>query len=316
MKGQIDKLKKKSLVFLAVLALALALVSPAYALVEQSEEFYVADYAGVLSESTKQYIIDANAALEYYTGGQIVVVAVKYLDGLYADEYAVALMNDWGVGDAERNNGMLLLLATEENKAWLTQGAGIAEAFDDYTINSLLDQYFWKKFDNRDFDGAVNSLFPKLLDWYEDYYKVDLEGKGQQEPQDSYTPGYEYRRYSFFASLFAIFVIFIIIVVLITIISAPFRRSVYYPRRGGFFFWPIFFWRRPPRDRFFRAPPPPPPPGWGSNPPPRSRGGFGGFGGFGGGLGGRSSGGGGGFRGGGIGRGGGGRSSGGGGGRR
>lgn len=316
-------MKKASLVFVAVLLLALTLVSPASALVEQREEFYVADYAGVLTEDTKQYIIDANAALEYYTGGQIVVVTVKYLDGLYADEYAAALMNNWGVGDAERNNGMLLLLATEENKAWLSQGAGIAEAFGDDRINSLLDKYFWKEFDNRDFDGAVNSLFPQLLNWYEDYYIVDLEGKEQYDSGSYYNPGYSsggnYGSSSIFSILF--FIIFIIIVFRILIFSVSSRRTVY-RRDRSVPLWPFLLWGKSSmrnRNMFFRTPPPPPPDLHNNTRPRNDRGG--GFGGFGGGFGGRGGGGfgggfGGGGRGGGLGGGGGGRSSGGGDGRR
>jgi uncharacterized protein len=87
---------------------------------------------------------------------------VQYLDGYYSDEYALQLFNDWGVGDAEKNNGMLLLLATMEGKAWLTQGAGIKNDFTDTYINELLDEYFWKDFDKGNFDAAVNKLFPKL----------------------------------------------------------------------------------------------------------------------------------------------------------
>jgi len=170
----------------AAIIFALTVIAPASAIVSQSEEFYVADYAGVLTDSTKQDIIDTNDALEHNTGGQIVVVTVEYLDGLFADEYAVSLMNDWGVGDADKNNGMLLLLATEESKAWLTQGAGIDTAFDSDKIDSLLDNYFWDDFDNREFDSAVSALFAQLVDWYEDYYNFDI--KAVAKPEATKTP--------------------------------------------------------------------------------------------------------------------------------
>ena len=93
--------------------------------------FYVTDEAGVLSPETEKLICDYNGALEYQCkGAQIVVVAVNYLDGRYADEYATELFNAWRVGDAEENNGMLLLLGVQENKAWLTMGRGIDAVFD------------------------------------------------------------------------------------------------------------------------------------------------------------------------------------------
>jgi len=193
-KGLDLKLKKASLIFATVIIFALTVMAPASAIVDKSEEFYVADYAGVLTERTKQDIIDTNEVLEDHTGGQIVVVTVEYLDGLYSDEYAVRLMNDWGVGDADKNNGMLLLLATEENKAWLTQGAGIDSAFDSDKIGSLLDEYFWDDFDNGEFDKAVSGLFTQLVNWYEDYYDFDIDAAGPSgsggtsRPEDSSAP--------------------------------------------------------------------------------------------------------------------------------
>jgi uncharacterized protein len=69
--------------------LAAMLITPALAIVEPTEEFYVADYAGVLSDSTKENIVNYNGYLEQsMNGAQIVVVSVEYLDGMYSDEYA------------------------------------------------------------------------------------------------------------------------------------------------------------------------------------------------------------------------------------
>jgi len=93
----------KKAVFTLIFALVLIL-SPAFyasAVVDQTEAFYVADYAGVLSEDTAQRIIETNGYLEQSCGGaQIVVVTIEYLDTFqYTDEYAVHLFNQWGVGD-------------------------------------------------------------------------------------------------------------------------------------------------------------------------------------------------------------------------
>lgn len=82
---------KKKLCLLTAFILALSLLSlPAFAVVDKSEDFYVADYASVLSEETKQVIIDTNGYLEQNcSGAQIVVVTIEYLDTYqYSDEYA------------------------------------------------------------------------------------------------------------------------------------------------------------------------------------------------------------------------------------
>lgn len=293
-------------VFIALAVLIIS-ITPALALLEATEDFYVADYAEVLSESTESDIISQNELLYEQTGGQIVIVTVRYLeDGYYADEYAVKLFNDWGVGDSEKNNGILLLLVTEEGKGWLTQGSGIENELTNDDVDAMLEKYFWKKFDSGDFDGAVESIFAELIEWYEDTYNFNLgDGSYVDTSYDNSnvvvnTVSATSRVFKF---LFKAIVFIIIIVVIVALNSVgPARRS--YRRRT----W---------------APPPPPPPGMGFRPPAgrrssgfrssgfnsgssRSGGGGRSSGGFGGG---RSSGGG--FRG-----GGGGRSGGGGAGRR
>lgn len=332
--------KRVSLAALLVLLLAFSLPLSALAVVEQGtgDGFYAVDEANVLSEETEAGIASANAKLEELTGAQIVVVAVEYLDGYYADEYAWKLFNDWGVGDDAKDNGMLLLFATEEGKGWLVQGAGIADGFTDDTADAYLDDYFWTDFDRADYDGAVQSLFTQLVGWYEGYYGVTISGAesgGQTAPATSVPgpgvpePGGEAYVPSAVSVLFLILVPLFVLFLIFGLVFGRRYRSRYdeygpgYP--GGFYpiFWGGFRPRRP------RRPPPPGgfggPDNMGGMPPrqnttrrPPSGGGFGGFGGLGGAGRGGSSGGFGGFGGlgGGRGFGGGGRSSGGGAGRR
>ena len=173
---------KKLFPLILIAAIIAVCCLPAAAVVSQSDSYYVADYAGVLSDATEQSIIDYNGALELQCyGAQFVVVTVNYLDGMYSDEYANKLFNDWGVGSSTENNGMLLLLAVGENKAWLSTGAGISKSFTDSVASSYLDKYFWDDFDAEKYDSAVNSLFTAVLSWYDDYYSSSVISDPSQE---------------------------------------------------------------------------------------------------------------------------------------
>lgn len=343
-------MKKFFAAFCAFVLIAALAVVPAFAALDASSDFYVNDDAGVLSSTTKSEIIDENGNLEHYCdGAQIVVVTVKYLeDGYDSEQYANLLFNNWGVGSSSANNGMLLLLVTEEGRGWLAVGAGLSSALTTDDINDMLDTYLWPDFDQGDFDGAVSSLFAQLLGWYESYYGVSLDGSGSgtvTQPQtgassgDSQYNGYDpddgYTYYDSYGgdAVGSVAVILVVILFVIIFAANTVGRRRYYHSYGiwptFWFFGPHFGQRRPPR--FGPNPFDSRGPGGPGGP---SRGGMGGFGGSGGrssgfrgsgfGGGGRSSGfgggrssgfgGGGGFRGGGF--GGGGHSSGGGGGRR
>ncbi len=322
-------MKKKIISFLLVLVLAAAVTAPALAVVEQSDVYYVADYAGVLSDDIEERIISANVDLEQKCkGAQIVVVTVEYLDGMYADEYAMTLFNNWGVGSKTENNGMLLLLAPGENKFWLTVGAGISGSFTDRMANEYLSKYFEDEFDKGNYEKATENILEELFSWYAGYYNVNQNNSGGS--YSNYDDGYYYYDdYGYdggFSIIVWLFIILIIVLVFVSAIAADRRRHyAYYQHLGipvpAYHFW--YIWGGPHRVWWYG----PGGPGWRQGPrgprgpggrPPGggSSGGFGGFGGFGGrpGGGGRGGGGFGGFGGGGgMGRGGGGFGGGGGG---
>ena len=226
---------KKIFSFLFVLCLCLSIGVQALAVVDQSESFYVADYSNVLSNNTEQMIINYNGSLEQQCqGAQIVVVTVDYLDGMYSDEYAYQLFNDWGVGSADYNNGMLLLLAIQENKAWLAYGLGLNSLLDSDQVDSMLDKYFWKDFDRGNYDEAVTNLFKVLLAWYDKQYDSQVVSSGSSNGtyyEEYAGPGFAQRLSSVLGSI-------IRVVVVIAILSLIFGSG---RRRGGGGSWLPWF---------------------------------------------------------------------------
>lgn len=298
-------MKRITALLLALLLLpALALGALAADVPEPSEDFYVYDGAGTLSQSTKDLIINASGPLEKYCdGAQIVVVTIDYLPSGYdSEQYANLLFNTWGVGSAQANNGMLLLHVVKEDRGWLAVGAGLTNQISSDSLNSLMDRYFWPSSDAGNYDEAVATLFPHLVDIFAQLYNTNSlyggTGTAQGGGQGGYYEDPYYEEDDDF-SIGALLAFILVIGLLVLSIISSFGRRRYY---GGYY--PTFFFCGP-GPRGPRGPRPPHGPG---------PGGFGGGGGFrGGGFGGGGFGGGG-FGGGGF--GGGGFSGGGGGGRR
>ena len=290
---------KKITSILIILSLILTLSVSAGAVVNKSRSFYCADYASVLSAETEKMIVDYNGALEAQCqGAQIVVVTVDYLDGMYCDEYAYQLFNDWGVGSGQYNNGMLLLLAVQENKAWLATGVGLNNRLSTSDVDELLDRYFWKDFDNGKYDNAVTKLFNALLQWFDKQYGSNVANAAQQQ----YT---EYQSFESGASsgLFSTIIRLLIIILVLRLIFGGGNRR----RNGGgssWLPWFLLFNSNARRSSYTERRRPPYSGGFGSGGHSGfSGGGRGGRGGFGGGgFGGGSGRGGGGFSGGGGGR--------------
>ena len=80
---------------------------------------YVYDYAGVLTDETMEHIDAMNASLFAQTGAQILVSVVNSTGGADIMDYASDLGNSYGVGSAERNNGVVMLLALDVRFAFV-----------------------------------------------------------------------------------------------------------------------------------------------------------------------------------------------------
>lgn len=308
----------------------------------KSADFYVLDKAGVLSSETKQSIISANDALYAMTGAQIVVVTVNSTKPVAIDKYAYELFNEWKIGSAQKNNGVLILLSISDDDYWVLQGSGLEEYLSSGKIKVLNNEYLEPSFATKDYDTGVTKIFNAILshlegvyavkvsDWDRvtaNYTKSDMGGtsvnsssaNGEQETLADKMSKFAS---TFFTVILILLFIFIIIAVIVSSINSNHRGG-----RGGGGGWgrrrrgipPIIINTRP------HYGPRMPPPGMGGRPAPRnnppkppSGGGFGGAGRNGGSFGGGFRGGGGGSRGGGGGSrgGGGGGSRGGGAGRR
>ena len=84
---------------------------------------YVTDHAAIIDPDWKSRIRSVCQDLERKTGVEMVVVTVPALKPYKtAEEYATALYQRWGIGTAQDEHGMLVLLAVHERQAAVTVG--------------------------------------------------------------------------------------------------------------------------------------------------------------------------------------------------
>ena len=127
--------------FIGIFILLLAIPKQVNAIVNPTKEFYVNDYANILSEKTKNYILEKSVALQKATKAQIVVVTIPSLYGENLEEYATELFRKFGIGDKEENNGLLLLLTLEERQFRIEVGYGLEGVLPDGLTGRYQDEY-------------------------------------------------------------------------------------------------------------------------------------------------------------------------------
>lgn len=229
------------LLILVLAASPLAATAALGGVIGQSDSFYVADYADVITADTEQYIIEKNADLEQLCGGQIVVAAVDFLDGMDIEDYAYKLFSDWEIGDADKKNGVLLLLSIGEENYWCMQGRGLENKLTSGDIDDILWDYLEEDFAAGDYDAGVRSVFDALYDRIADIYGMSGQGTGSSGANGNES-GYTAAADSFKKILKIVIIITLIIVVLF-IISTSSNRT----RRRPVVFIPTSRPSRPPR---------------------------------------------------------------------
>lgn len=95
----------------------------------------ISDFSEVLDATEEGRITRALQALRDETGVQMVVVTLPTLAayggaGQRLETFAKDLFNAWGIGDAQRNDGILLLVVTEGREARIALGSGYDAVYD------------------------------------------------------------------------------------------------------------------------------------------------------------------------------------------
>ena len=248
------------------LALTGAAALPALAApkISVSDTNAVADHADILSADTEDYINSVSTQLQEACGAQIGVYTLEDMIGNSTMEgVAYEVFNTWGLGDAEQDNGVLLLLAPYEADGgdyYIMRGDGLESQLSYSTLNSILQDDLEPNWVKGDYDTGTQRTVSSIANRLCRIYGVSLSDSSAGANSVSYDRGGA-DLMQWILILFAV----ILVIVLITNLMRPGGWGAPRRRRRG----PIFFVMPPRRPR--RPPPPPPPP-----PPPR--GGYGGFG--------------------------------------
>ena len=185
------KLVSKSAIIIAfIFVLAFALGCAKAENIPLSDEgAYALDKSGVLSAETKNHIALYNQYLEESCGAQICVVTIPTMDYVGYDDienYAYDLFNAWGIGDKDEDNGVLLLLVTDDELCWCLQGEGIEDTLSSSAISDILTENMQDDFYAGEFDSGTKKTFDALYRRLCAIYSVDPDGVDDF----TYDPGY------------------------------------------------------------------------------------------------------------------------------
>ncbi len=115
----------------------------------------VVDQAELIDSSIEDQLIYELERIESETGVQFVVATTDSLGGLTVDAYSLQLANAWGLGSAERNDGLLLLVAPNERKVRIEVGLGLEQHITDEEAAQILEEHVLPAFSQDNFEGGI-----------------------------------------------------------------------------------------------------------------------------------------------------------------
>jgi uncharacterized protein len=115
----------------------------------------VVDDAHVLSPEVQADLTAKLAALEAKTGRQLVVVTLPSLQGDDIADYGYQLGRAWGIGQKDKNTGVLFIIAPSEKKVRIEVGYGLEAVLTDALSSVILQEQVLPKFRTGDVSGGV-----------------------------------------------------------------------------------------------------------------------------------------------------------------
>lgn len=117
----------------------------------------VVDQTGTLTAEQKAAIAVKIANERAQTGNQIAVLMVSSLEGDALEDFSLNVARDWGVGQKERNSGIVLLVVKDDRRVRIETGYGLEGALPDITANRIIRDRIRPAFQQNDYYAGINS---------------------------------------------------------------------------------------------------------------------------------------------------------------
>lgn len=141
---------------------ALLLAYPAAAQTFPKLTGRVVDQANLLDPAREAALSARLQALEQQTGRQLVVATLRSLEGRTIEDYGYRLGREWGIGSAEKDDGVLLLVAPNERRVRIETGYGARVFLTDAMSSVIIRNAILPRFRTGDFAGGIEAGVTEL----------------------------------------------------------------------------------------------------------------------------------------------------------
>lgn len=115
----------------------------------------VVDAASIIPPDVEAQLNAKLAGLESQSQRQLVIATLPSLQGYEISDYGYQLGRHWGIGDKERNDGALLIVAPNERKVRIEVGYGLEPILTDGLAHLIIQNDILPRFKAGDMPGGI-----------------------------------------------------------------------------------------------------------------------------------------------------------------
>jgi len=135
----------------------------------------VNDYVGMLNPTERESLEQKLRAYNDSTSTQITVVVLKTTQPYPVGDYAFELGRRWGVGQKGKNNGLVLLWATNDRKIFIATGRGMEGAIPDVIAKRIIREVITPDFKNQMYYRGLSNGVDEIIKYAQGEYKSNGE---------------------------------------------------------------------------------------------------------------------------------------------
>jgi uncharacterized protein len=161
-------------VCLTLFIVIVSLVHSAYAAAEiPALKGYINDYANMMSPSVRSKLTNELREFERTDSTQIVILTISSLEGQPIEDYSIKVAEAWKIGQKGRDNGIILIFASQERKMRIEVGRGLEGKLTDLTAGRIIDLVIKPRFKRGDFNGGFVAGVAALIDATKGEFKAE-----------------------------------------------------------------------------------------------------------------------------------------------
>ena len=136
---------------------------------------YINDYTNTINKDYKEKIVSIGKELEDKTGAEAVIVVVNSTNNTPIEDYSNKLFRTWGIGESDKDNGLLILLAINDRQFRVEVGRGLEGTIPDALSNRVMESLAKPSFLQENYGEGLLNSYSKFCDYVAEEYGVTLD---------------------------------------------------------------------------------------------------------------------------------------------